>query len=348
MLDSALSLVLKGYPVFPTWGLWKFSPDIELAKKMKEPCFRLISRWSKEATTDPVKIRLWFSGEYGKRLGCGIPSFGRIIVIDVDGDEGLRDWKKLQRELRFDPGPPAVKSPNGYHYYYLAPYDIANILNRARIEYRGRKLNIDIRTIGGYIVGPGSYGVNKKSGQIERYTEIRIPPISELPRLPEPLHRILPRKNPNFYFFDGEAGAVENAGFTFERSAYSPSPAKSAPTSASKSIQREEAVEPVFPDYELTDDEQECFPVALKDLERYANRIPDSRDGIEGDSKTFRVVQYALTHFPYLSDGGRVVLVRRWNDSLKWRWNDKALKHKIESALRYYDPSKARKNGYVK
>ena len=130
ILDHALAWAARGFRVFPVLPGDKVPPkDL---------------RWKEEATTDPDKIRSWWSFE--PRYNYGVAAGHGALILDVDA--GKNGYASL---LEFDLPPTlTVKSPGGgEHQYFFGP-DVANSVDRI-----GEGL--DIRSAGGYVIGPGSF-----------------------------------------------------------------------------------------------------------------------------------------------------------------------------------------------
>lgn len=129
-LALALTMAARGFRVFP------------LEPGSKEPVKG--SSWKAEATTDPVKIRAWWAFEpnYNYAVAAGEGT----LIVDVDAAKG--GYASL---LDLDlPDTLTVKTPGGgMHRYYAGP-DVQNSVDRIAP-------GIDIRSAGGYVVGPGSY-----------------------------------------------------------------------------------------------------------------------------------------------------------------------------------------------
>lgn len=130
ILDAALAWAARGFRVFPVLPGDKVPP-----KDM---------RWKQEATTDPARIRAWWAQEpsynYGVATGAG------VLVVDVDANKnGYASLLDLDL-----PDTLTVRTPGGgLHLYYSAP-DVQNSVDRVAP-------GIDVRSAGGYVVGPGSH-----------------------------------------------------------------------------------------------------------------------------------------------------------------------------------------------
>lgn len=129
ILEHALGWAARGFRVFPILPGDKVPPK-GLA-------------WKDEATTDPSKLRSWWAFE--PRYNYGVAGGDGLLVVDVDKDKnGYASL--LDVEV---PGTLAVRTPGGGMHLYLAGPDVQNTVDRVAP-------GIDIRSAGGYVVGPGS------------------------------------------------------------------------------------------------------------------------------------------------------------------------------------------------
>ena len=152
LLKCALTMAACGWHVFPC------------AVTGKQPALR--GNWQHHATTDPARIRAWWTAmPYNIGLACG-PS--GLVVIDLDVPKepcqmsGVAALARLCAEAR-QPCPWStftVSTPSGgRHLYFRAPArPIPNSAGRLAPL-------IDIRASGGYVVAPGSW-VNGRQYQI--------------------------------------------------------------------------------------------------------------------------------------------------------------------------------------
>ncbi|WP_050996034.1 DUF3987 domain-containing protein [Bradyrhizobium yuanmingense] len=142
-LDIALGLAELGFDVFP------------LAPNRKTPVFE--DSWKDLATHDTARVkRLWAGGyrvcNVGLRTGLPFLS-GFLVVIDIDVKEG-KPGKQSLAELEQDLGklPPTMTfrtASGGEHRYFVAPWPLGNSNSKLGA-------GIDVRGVGGYVVGGGS------------------------------------------------------------------------------------------------------------------------------------------------------------------------------------------------
>lgn len=105
-----------------------------------------------EASTDPVKVRSWWSGRESRNIGLAT---GELVdVIDIDSPEGMAVWEASE-------GWPEVigivATPRGRHLYIRTTGDRSRAAIFPGIDYRGK---------GGYVVAPPSV---LSSGEVYRW-----------------------------------------------------------------------------------------------------------------------------------------------------------------------------------
>jgi putative DNA primase/helicase len=125
----ALPLAREGFRVFP------------LVPRKKVPA---IKGWQDQATTKEATILVW-ARPY-PNANVGIATGHGLVVIDVDLDAGA-DLAAVE-ELVLPPTRTCI-TPHGRHYYYTTEVDVPCSVGRLGPH-------IDVRGIGGYVVGPGS------------------------------------------------------------------------------------------------------------------------------------------------------------------------------------------------
>ena len=114
-----------------------------------------IKDYPNKATTDPERIRSWFNGK-PHNVGISTSHFATdeaLIVADVDVKHGKRgDLSLLQLEMDGFDLPPTltVSTPSGGRHLF---YRTSKAL-RQGVDVLG--IGLDIRSLGGYVVGPSS------------------------------------------------------------------------------------------------------------------------------------------------------------------------------------------------
>jgi hypothetical protein len=144
--EFAILLAGSGFHVFPC------------LVNAKEPA---IKDYPRKATTDPNQIKAWWNGKK-QNIGISTSHFGEneaLIVVDVDLKKGKRgDLSLMQLELDGFDLPPTFETltpSNGRHLYYRVPKAL-----KQGVDTLGSGL--DTRSLGGYVVGPGSVIDNKE------------------------------------------------------------------------------------------------------------------------------------------------------------------------------------------
>ncbi len=146
LLPTALAYADAGRSLFPA----KVDIIAETGKKKA----RFLPDWDTHSTRDPVMLKLWFGprGLWRDATLCIDCGKSGLVVIDCDGDEGLRNWYALVDEYDI-PAAPIVRTPSGgEHHYYAADPD-----QEVTIDSSGKvALSIDVRGAGGLVFVPPS------------------------------------------------------------------------------------------------------------------------------------------------------------------------------------------------
>ena len=139
-LEAALALAARGFHVFPC------EPNGKLP---------IIKDYPNRASRDPEQIQLWFSGR-PNNIGISTTRFGEdqaLVVVDIDNKKGKHgDATILDLELQGCELPPSLEQETpsgGRHIIYTAAHPC-----RQGVNVLGDGL--DVRSRGGYIIGPGS------------------------------------------------------------------------------------------------------------------------------------------------------------------------------------------------
>jgi len=133
VLDAALGLAARGFKVFPIKAGTKAQP--------------LIAEWPARATTDENQIRQWWLA--WPNANPGVHCNG-LLVVDVDPTKG--GWESLaalEKEIELEATYEVETPRGGRHIYYRCADAVRN-----GVDVLGP--GVDIRTLGGYVVGAGS------------------------------------------------------------------------------------------------------------------------------------------------------------------------------------------------
>jgi len=184
MLDGALSLASRGFRVLPLFeplcspaGVVCSCPDgATCNKKGKHP--RILDPLN-QATVDPTRIRTWWSRWPTANIGIATAGPERLVVLDIDGEEGRASLAKVEVEH----GPLGAtltarsgRDGGGTHFYFRCPDDLD--LDAIRSQNNHVAPKIDQKANGGYVVAPASLHVTGRRYAFEDATV----PVRELPR----------------------------------------------------------------------------------------------------------------------------------------------------------------------
>jgi hypothetical protein len=177
ILDDAIALAKLGLEVFPLYGAVAADDGytclcgkLSCGAKAKHP---IRKGGFKGASRDHAIVRNFFDGE--QHLNIGVATGGKIIVLDIDADEGRENLKRLEADHGPLPDTWTVNTGRGAHYYFAPPSGVS-IANSAGQVLAG----LDIRGHGGYVVGVGSTHISGR-----RYTWLRSPDDAPLAALPD-------------------------------------------------------------------------------------------------------------------------------------------------------------------
>jgi RecA-family ATPase len=154
-LDAALRLARMGFRVFP------------LIPGDKIPA---VSRFPIVATTDEKQLRAWWSNRPDCNIGVSTSGF---VVVDVDTKKGSFALDNFYAMGGHFETFSVQTATGGYHCYYNGPDSklVAGLVP-----------GIDIRSHGGYVVGPGSVTSSTHEGCVDgEYTLIKNVPLQYVP-----------------------------------------------------------------------------------------------------------------------------------------------------------------------
>ena len=153
-IESALRLASEGFYVFPV------VPDGKMPAVKNCP---------NKATREQATIDMWWRNNPDFNIGIFTGRYqddGHLIAVDVDvkdGKEGIASWKRLRHDLKLPRTRQNVTTTGGWHIIYASSEPVSGSAGRLAD-------GIDIRSAGGFIVGPGS----TIDGKPYRTNEVRI------------------------------------------------------------------------------------------------------------------------------------------------------------------------------
>jgi putative DNA primase/helicase len=159
LIDWALAYAALGLHVFPLHSMrdGRCSCGRDCGKNAaKHP---RVKGGFKAATTDARQIEEWWRKWPDANIGIATGAVSGVIVLDIDGRQGLETLKKLIAERGPLSPTHAVKTARGWHLYFRTPASgIAIPCSSGN--------GLDVRGDGGYVVAPPSIHI---SGHVYRW-----------------------------------------------------------------------------------------------------------------------------------------------------------------------------------
>jgi hypothetical protein len=203
-LRYALAGAGRGWAVFPVTPGGK-TPAIPAAHSADDPARRSCrgacgrpGHGVHDATTDPDRIRAWWTHCPDANVGIATGPASRLLVVDLDvpkpGQNPPPGWdlpgvldgrdafalvcERAGHRLPLDTFTVTTRR-GGLHLYYALPDGREHLGNTSGTAGRGLGWCIDTRGAGGYVVGPGSH-VTAPDGT-DSYEVLHGPPAAPLP-----------------------------------------------------------------------------------------------------------------------------------------------------------------------
>ena len=148
--DLALALACEGFFTFPC------QPD---GPGEKRPFNGVM--WAAQSTKDEARISSWWERWPDAMPGLDLKKSG-LIVIDLDGQFGIDDWRDLTAGREPDDAPIVSTPSGGQHWYFRQPDGLSLGNGRGTLPAKrvnpatGKAQGIDVRGAGGYVIAPGS------------------------------------------------------------------------------------------------------------------------------------------------------------------------------------------------
>ena len=168
MVDWALQYADEGFAVFPLHSIsagqctCKAKKDCSSPGKHPHWGEKTLRRGVKDATVDPKQIKAWWKHWPNANIGIATGRISGVVVIDIDGPDGEKSLKKLQRQCEKLPKTLRAQTGKGAHLFFRS----------GGHEYKNRTAiypGIDIRGDGGYVVAPPSAHI---AGKRYRWSDV--------------------------------------------------------------------------------------------------------------------------------------------------------------------------------
>jgi hypothetical protein len=132
--------------------------------------------WQRSASTDRKKIEAWWAKH--PRANLGVATGNGLVVLDVDPRNGGEDsFYEMQEQYGALPDTLTVATGGGGWHYYLRVPPGERIPNSSGKLGRG----IDVKSDGGFVVGPGSLHLSGNRYDFEASTDLNNIVIAEAP-----------------------------------------------------------------------------------------------------------------------------------------------------------------------
>lgn len=164
-----------GWPIIPLHSIDSDGKCTCGNKKCSSPGKHpMVKSGINNASTEIEEIKKFWKKNPNANIGIATGK-KKIVVLDIDGEEGERTLHKLKKKYGRLPKTLKIKTGNGYHYYFSSEIEIKNSVGKIgpKIDFRGEK---------GYIVAPPSDHINGRKYKFlkgKSPKDIKIAPIPE-------------------------------------------------------------------------------------------------------------------------------------------------------------------------
>lgn len=140
-------------------------------------------RGTVETAADLSVLSEFFGGDDTTGIGLPLPQLdaGSLVVVDIDGEEGARQWRDLVGDDELVPETGIARTGRGLHLWFLT----------TRTGQGSRKLGpkLDLRGVGGYVAAPPS--LHPDGHRYEWLEPLVVDGRMRVDFLPEPIERLL-------------------------------------------------------------------------------------------------------------------------------------------------------------
>lgn len=150
--------VVRTFPVFPVWP------------QDKRP---MTKHGLKDAKKDPAAVEAFWRTKPNANIGVPTGMVSGIVVLDVDGEQGLDSLHELEDTIEELPTTLSVVTPRGGQHLYFEHPGNRNVQNSASLLGPA----LDVRGDGGYVLAPPSVGANGEKYVVDE--EVKMAPMPE-------------------------------------------------------------------------------------------------------------------------------------------------------------------------
>ena len=147
MVEAALKYAAHGWLVFPCQSHGK-------APRTRNGLH--------DATRDRELIERWWRADCNANVAVRTGAASRLVVLDVDGDDGTEALRALERAHEPLPRTASVITPRGGSHFYFGHPGV-EVRNSASQLGPG----LDVRADGGYVLAPPSIGPNERRYEVD-------------------------------------------------------------------------------------------------------------------------------------------------------------------------------------
>jgi hypothetical protein len=175
-LDWALTYAEAGLRVFPVHTIRNgvcSCGRLNACKPGKHPVGALVPHGLRNAATDPALIKAWWCKIPDANIGIATGPESNLVVLDIDGPDGETIVAAIEHQYGPLPATASVKTSKGRHLYFAYPKNGTRVKSVSR-----KKLNIDVRGDGGFVVAPPSI---HESGHVYKFIKTDCAILPECP-----------------------------------------------------------------------------------------------------------------------------------------------------------------------
>lgn len=166
LVEHAVDLALFGMRVFPCYGIVGGACECAAGSDCDSPGKHpRITGWQEKASTSEEQVRSWW--ERWPNANIGSSTGGGWLVLDVDPAKGGRESLRELLGNRLPVTPMTKTGRRGLHVFFHVDHEVPNAA--------GVLPGLDIRGDGGFVVMPGSVGVERPYAWVRGRSPMQVP-----------------------------------------------------------------------------------------------------------------------------------------------------------------------------